>query len=88
MRLAAGRADVQEYIRDLHATLRQRDVAAYRQLLERWRGLHESGVADRLLGLDDDALRRRIYRMILDTPALADLHPEAERWLEEQGGEN
>ena len=63
--------------------LRRRSPAAYRRFLRRWSGLHERGVADRLAAWDDDALRLRIERMILDLPALADLHEAARAYLRE-----
>jgi hypothetical protein len=65
--------------------LRQRSPAAYRDFLARWRDLHQPGVAARLLAMDDIALRARIERIILDQPAMADLHDEAQRYLQEHG---
>ena len=71
-------------MRDLQATLRQRDPDAYRAFVSRWEHLHQRGAAQRLLAMDDAALSERIARMILDQPALADLHPEARRSLGQQ----
>jgi hypothetical protein len=63
------------------AMLRRRNPAAYREFLQQWGDLHERGVAGRLAGLDDAALRLRIERMILDIPALADLHDSAREYV-------
>jgi hypothetical protein len=71
----------------MQAMLRQRSPQAYRDFLRRWRDLHQRGAADRLLAMSDEALRLRIEHMILDTPALADLHGSARRYIEEHGGE-
>jgi hypothetical protein len=66
----------------MQAMLRRRDPQAYREFLHKWRDLHERGVAERLAAQDDATLRLRIERMILDTPALADLHESARRYVE------
>lgn len=63
--------------------LRQRSPAAYRAFLRKWGHLHEGNVADRLAKMDDASLRLRIERMIVDTPALADLHPSAHAYVEQ-----
>jgi hypothetical protein len=78
-------ADTRRYAAELRAMLRQRDPAAYRAFLVRWRDLHERGAAQRLAQLDDAALRQRIERMIIDLPALADLHPSARAYLDSHG---
>jgi hypothetical protein len=64
------------------AMLRLRSPAAYRAFVERWRDLHQRGAAERLLAMDDAALRRRLEHMILDTPDLADLHASARAYLD------
>jgi hypothetical protein len=78
----ADAPDMRQYAQELQAMLRQRSPAAYRAFLRRWRDLHEGGVADRLARLDDITLRLRIERMILDLPALSDLHESARAYLE------
>jgi hypothetical protein len=77
----SDRADIRRYAQELQAMLQQRDPQAYRDFLRRWRDLHQSGVADHLAAQDDAALRLRIERMILDTPALADLHESARAYV-------
>ncbi len=76
--------DLQHYIRALHAMLRQRSPAAYRLFLAQWQALHQRGAAQRLLEMDDAALRLRIEQMILDQPGLADLHPSARAYLRQR----
>ena len=70
--------DMRAYAAALQVMLRKRSPEAYRAFLREWSGVHERGVAERLAKQDDAALRLRIERMILDSPALADLH-ESER---------
>ena len=77
-----GLPDMREYALALQTMLRQRSPEAYRAFLRRWREVHERGVAERLAGQDDAALRLRIERMILDTPALAELHESARQYVE------
>ncbi|MGH2352671.1 MAG: hypothetical protein ACRDI2_03500 [Chloroflexota bacterium] len=77
--------DVRRYAQELQAMLRQRSPQAYRAFLREWRDLHQRGVADRLATMDDAALRLRLERMILDMPALADLHESARAYLREHG---
>jgi hypothetical protein len=76
---------MRSYAADLQAMLRQRSPAAYRAFLTRWRDMHERGVAQHLVAMDDAALRLRIERMILDLPALADLHDAAWEYLAQHG---
>jgi hypothetical protein len=75
--------DMRQYAQELQAMLRQRSPAAYRAFLSRWRDVHEGGTAERLAKLPDDILRLRIERMILDVPALNDLHEAARRYVDE-----
>jgi hypothetical protein len=75
--------DVRDYAREMHEVLRTRDPAAYRDFVNRWRDLHQRGAAERLLATDERALRVRMEHMILDQPALADLHEAARSFLEE-----
>jgi hypothetical protein len=77
----SDRASIRRYAQELQAMLRQRDPQAYRAFLRRWRDLHQGGVADRLAAQDDASLRLRVERMILDTPALADLHESARAYV-------
>ena len=65
--------------------LRQRSPQTYRAFLRKWRDLHQRGVADRLAAQSDAALRLRIERMILDMPALADLHESARAYVQGHG---
>ena len=76
-----GLPDMSEYARALQEMLRQRSPAAYRAFLRTWRDVHDRGVVERLSKQDDAALRLRIERMILDTPALEDLHESAQDYL-------
>jgi hypothetical protein len=78
--------DMRRYAAELQAMLRERSPAAYRAFLARWRDIHERGAAERIAQLDDAALRLRLERMILDLPALADLHPSAREYIERAGG--
>lgn len=68
--------------------LRRRSPQMYRAFLQKWRDLHDRGAAERLAAADDAALRRRIERMILDVPALSDLHESARAYLAERGGDH
>jgi hypothetical protein len=77
--------DLRSYVQDLLATLRTRDPGAYRAFVSRWRHLHQRGAAERLLATDDAGLRRRMERMILDNPALTDLHAGARDYLAARG---
>jgi hypothetical protein len=81
----ANEPDVRAYAEELHAMLRLRSPDAYRVFLAKWRGLLERGVADRLIAQSDAALRLRIERMILDLPALADVHDSATEYLAAHG---
>lgn len=78
--------DMRKYAQALQVMLRQRSPAAYRAFLKTWSDVHERGVAERLAKQDDAMLRTRIERMILDLPALADLHESAREYLEASGG--
>jgi hypothetical protein len=77
--------DVAQYARELQEMLRQRSPDAYRAFLRKWRDLHQRGAAAALLAADDDTLRLRLERMILDLPALADLHASARAYLDAHG---
>lgn len=79
--------DVRQYARELQEMLRQRSPAAYRTFLRKWADVHERGVAERLAKQGDAALRLRLERMILDTPALADLHDSARAYVAQHGGQ-
>ena len=79
-----GLPDMRAYAVAMKEMLRQRSPAAYRAFLKKWAGVHERGVAERLAKLDDATLRLRIERMILDTPALADLHESAREYVSER----
>ena len=79
--------DMRRYAGDLVEMLRQRSPAAYRAFLARWRDMHEGRTADRLAKQSDEALRLRLERMILETPALADLHDEARAYVAAQGAQ-
>lgn len=78
---------LQEYAKEMVVMLRQRSPAAYRAFLSKWSHVHEGNVANRLMKLDDAALRLRIERMILDTPTLADLHASARAYIEQRAAE-
>ena len=78
--------DLRQYAREMVEMLRKRSPAAYREFLMTWGEVHEKGVAGRLAKQSDAALRLRIERMILDTPALADLHESARAYVAERGG--
>jgi hypothetical protein len=78
-------SDLKVYARELQAMLRRRSPSEYRAFLARWRSLHERGAAERLAAQDDAALRLRMERMILDLPALADLHESAREYLAAHG---
>ena len=78
---------MRRYARELHEMLRQRSPAAYRTFLRKWADVHERGVADRLAKQSDAALRLRLERMILDTPALTDLHESAREYFARHGGQ-
>ena len=80
-----GEPDVRAYAQELQAMLRQRSPQAYRAFLRKWRDLHQRGVADRLASQSDAALRLHLERMILDMPALADLHESARAYLDRHG---
>ena len=77
--------DMTRYAAALREMLRERSPAAYREFLREWTDVHERGVAQRLGSQDDAALRLRIERMILDTPALSDLHESARAYVERHG---
>ena len=77
--------DMRQYARELIEMLRQRSPAAYRAFLEKWSDVHERGAAARIATQSDDALRLRVERMILDTPALADLHESARVYIAAHG---
>jgi hypothetical protein len=77
--------DVTQYARELQEMLRRRSPDAYRDFLRKWRDLHQRGAAAALLTADDDTLRLRLERMILDMPALADLHASARAYLDAHG---
>jgi hypothetical protein len=83
--VTAREPDLRRYVQDLLATLRTRDPQAYRAFIARWRDLHQRGAAERLLAMDDDALRLRMERMILDNPALTELHAGAGAYLSARG---
>ena len=74
--------DMRGYAKALQEMLRQRSPEAYRAFLRKWRDVHDRGVANRLVSQDDATLRLRIERMILDTPALADLHESARQYVD------
>ena len=77
---------MRRYAEDLRAMLRQRSPKAYRDFLRKWRDVHERGVADRLAQQSDAALRLRLERMILEVPALSDLHESAREYVEAHSG--
>jgi hypothetical protein len=77
--------DMRAYAAALREMLRKRSPAAYREFLREWKEVHERGVAERLGSQDDAALRLRIERMILDTPALEDLHASAREYVARRG---
>ncbi len=74
--------DMRAYAAALQAMLRKRSPEAYRAFLREWSDMHERGVAERLAKQNDATLRLRIERMILDTPALSDLHESARAYIE------
>jgi hypothetical protein len=77
---------MRRYAEELRAMLRKRSPQAYRAFLRTWRDVHERGVAERLAQQSDAALRLRIERMILDIPALSDLHASARDYVSQNGG--
>ena len=79
--------DMRQYARELQQMLRQRSPAAYRAFLAEWRDVHERGVAERLARQSDAALRLRLERMILDLPALSDLHDAARAYVAQHSGQ-
>jgi hypothetical protein len=72
---------VRRYAREMETMLRTREPQAYRTFIRTWSELHQRGAAERLLAMDDAALRLRMEHMILSTPALADLHAEAREYV-------
>ena len=78
--------DMRAYAAALQAMLRKRSPEAYRAFLREWSDVHERGVAERLAKQDDATLRLRIERMILDMPALADLHESAQAFIDGESG--
>jgi hypothetical protein len=80
---AGPEPDLTRYREDLLAMLPLRSPGAYRAFVRRWRDLLQRGAAERLLAMDDAALRRRLEHMILDAPPLADLHESARAYLAE-----
>jgi hypothetical protein len=83
--VTAREPDLRRYVQALLETLRTRDPATYRAFVSRWRDLHQRGAAERLLASDDATLRLRMERMILDNPALSDLHADARDYLAARG---
>lgn len=66
--------DMSHYRADLRTMLLAQDPHSYRVFLDRWRDLHQRGIADRLIAMPDDALRVRLARMGLADPTLAVVH--------------
>ena len=73
-------ADAIQYVRELAAALRTRDLENVKSFYRRWEQAME------LVPMPDDReLEIDMHKMILELPALADLHDESLAWLAEHG---
>ncbi len=75
--------DLGRYRRELAAMIRTGSAGAYRDFLREWSDLHQRGVADRLITMDDASLMVRIARMALSDQTLSDTHEWARSVLVE-----
>lgn len=77
--------DLGRYRLELAAMIRTGSADAYRLFLREWSDLHQRGVAERLITMEDQALVVRIARMALSDQNLADTHGWARSVLVEEG---
>ncbi len=77
--------DLGRYRRELAAMIRTGSASAYRDFLREWSDLHQRGVAERLITMDDVSLMVRIARMALSDQTLSDTHEWARSVLAEAG---
>lgn len=75
--------DLSRYRLELAAMIRTGSADAYRAFLREWSDLHQRGVAERLITMDDAALLVRIARMALSDRNLSDAHDWARSVLVE-----
>ena len=77
--------DLSRYRLDLAVMIRTGSATGYRAFLREWSDLHQRGVAERLLTMDDHALEVRMARMALSDQSLSDTHDWARSVLMEAG---
>ncbi len=77
--------DLSRYRLGLAAMIRTGSADGYRAFLREWADLHQRGVAERLITMDDRALEVRMARMGLSDPSLSDTHDWARLILMEAG---
>jgi hypothetical protein len=69
-----------EYVHELAVALRTRDLENVKSFYRRW-----ERAMDLVPMPDDRKLEIDMHKMILELPALADLHAESLAWLAERG---
>jgi hypothetical protein len=69
-----------QYVREIAVVLRTRDLGKLKRFYHRWEGAMELGPIP-----DDRRLEIDMHKMILELPALQDLHAESMAWLEANG---
>jgi hypothetical protein len=69
-----------QYVREIAVVLRTRDLTQVKSFYHRWQNAMDLGPMP-----DDKQLEIDMYKMILELPALQNLHSEAMAWLEERG---
>ncbi|HEY8477045.1 MAG TPA: hypothetical protein VIN09_09305 [Chloroflexota bacterium] len=75
-----------EYVKQLGAVLRQRDVVALRTfLLASARRFGDERQVAEIEAKSDAELEETMHRMILARPDLKDLHAASRRWLAQRG---
>ena len=69
-----------QYVRELGVILRSQDLAKVKSFYRRWQDVMEMAPMP-----DDAKLEMDMHKMILELPALSDMHADSMAWLEERG---
>lgn len=69
-----------QYVREIAVVLRTRDLNEVKRFYHRWEGAMELPPRP-----DDQQLEIDMHKMLIELPALEDLHADSLAWLEERG---
>lgn len=75
------------YSKGLSYVLRKRDVDTLREFLKSEAAARDPRRVSEIDAISEDDMQKRMYKMILARPELADMHADARRWLREHEAE-